>query len=763
MKVSIQSQHDPADTNVGSNSTSTCTIRLGHSGDWEVDGSSVPLRFAALRRCYAIAHLLKHIEVGDVIDIPVSYDGLRLWFCATGAAKGQSLRQGKHLIHLLQAVHTLDDPVALKDVCIAHKDSMVNALAADEAQGPVTPGASCKLRPGTFPWAKQILLSVPDPVCVMLIRTAFADAVHACTFHPARPIGLLPQLADLPKTLCGPAVRACAPSIDSKHIWSISLNNSDLGNCSRLISRALPSLTSLTALSFTLRKLSGDPEPPAQHAQHTGRIGAAIPLLPSLSHLFLTAQDLPSSYMCKIIAALPQTKQLAALHLRCACMTAGTAAQLQRNLPKLPQLHTLAVTVDSELSRGPLRLLALCLSAITTLRSLHISHPSTRLHATARLLEHISHLPLHSLTLRCPVTFPGRRCGHMLMQAIGRVTTLTDLSIATSRPISGIGVALLQHSTALLALERLCLCGPLDQTSGQPFYGMLGKLCLQELQVSGPPLSMTPGTLPYACMLDMDALNLSHMGSLTSLDLSDISTAALCAMDALASLLQRLHELRCFKWINLRSERCVKGAVVDRLALAIAGQPRLEELHMSAGPLAERVVQNVHSTPLQKAVLYGRTAQVAPTLDAWARRFRLLRSLVDVRLIGVCWAEGAAGVIAPVLACMTALRVLVLTYASIDADAAAALRDALWPDAAVGKKRCRGEGLRRLRMLGLGGCRMDAAALTALAPALLGLAGCRLEQVMLWGNAEDAVMRVVRKLLEVNPDITIDAAVPGLP
>lgn len=55
----------------------TCAICLARSGNWKVDGSSIPLGSAMVDRYYALAGSLARAETGTVVVLPVSHEALR--------------------------------------------------------------------------------------------------------------------------------------------------------------------------------------------------------------------------------------------------------------------------------------------------------------------------------------------------------------------------------------------------------------------------------------------------------------------------------------------------------------------------------------------------------------------------------------------------------------------------------------------------------------------------------------------------------------
>lgn len=634
----------------------------------------------------------------------------------------------------------------------------------------------------------QVLLAVPDHVRLMLVKAAVADAVYASTLKAGAPIGLLPRMSCFPRSLLVTAVRACAPSIDSKLIWSICLNISHLPQCHQIVCQALPCLTALTTLSFTLSAGQLPVKLLSKHVKQLRLVASAICSMPRLSQLLLTAHDLSSDSLVAITDALPRATQLEILQFRCALVGNKTAHSLLATLPRLSRLRCFSLTVTTKLSDKARQLLSACISRMTNLSSLHLNHPCPCLNAATQLLTHLPHKHLDTLSLTYHFTdpIPSAAVGQSFVHAIARATMLSDLSITTNTPLPGLGshlrliTQMMQRfdplsrcGAPLQRLKRLSLCGALEATCGHNFSEFLLHLSLSELQISGareaPHGVATISTGLTSLPTDAYAHRLPRMQDLTMLDLSNSRMDTLCGADnVLASSLEQLHMLRCLKLIWARPQACGGWTSIrlNMLARAISTRTGLEELHMGGGKPAERLMHRVYlMASLQKVVVYGGLTWASRTHPDGSR-FSYLRALTDVRLIGTCAGPGMIHAFCPVLATMTSLQVLILSYHSMDAADAAALGTALWPQAAVGAKRDRPgppDGLRQLVCLGLGGCRMGWPLLQLLLPAVQGLAGSRLEQVMLWGNAEEALLRAVPPLLEAHPDLMVDAAVPGLP
>lgn len=584
---------------------------------------------------------------------------------------------------------------------------------------------------------------------------------------------MFPQLARLPRAVQKIALRAYAPSIDSKLAWSICMKYQDLSSaCCEFISFALTYLRDLTSVSFCLSmKASHENHPEGQldskKLHHLHNIVASICKLPCLTSLMIDIRGIASSSIVSLVDALPAARWLDVLQMQCSELQEDAASAMLKSLPQLSPLHCLSLYITSELSQTSAHIISDCIALLTTICSLHLSCPCSTSASAAQALNSIAAVQLRTLTLNYHFSQPVSLPDSSLARAIGRATSLQDLAISTNVPLPGFGQQLLEHCTTLGSLKRLRISGAMQESCAESFGQFLHFCSLNELKVAGVPTHRAGVGATAAsqgmCGLPVSlyGLQLLRMDQLTSLDLSDTSAAALCAGGVLQTVLPQLSCLFHLKLVNWADDITISDSAMRQLAAAIAKVPVLNEVHMSGGLLA------VHLTPLfyqmtrlQKAVLFGRIPWAArPLLSACS--FDSLSKLTDIRLIGNGAPPSVISAFADVLAGMKRLEVLILSYQKFDIASAACLAGAMWPQGS-GMKRQREQtsqcdGLEELYMLGLGGCGMDASTLDALRPALCGLAGCKLTHALLWGNDTEAAVIVSSALTMVNPGILIDS------
>lgn len=625
----------------------------------------------------------------------------------------------------------------------------------------------------------QVLLSVPKPVCVTFMRAALQGPLQKQRYQDGKG-SLISQIAMFPRKLLPWAVIACVPSINSRLTWSMRMALQELPRWQRIAPSALSHITELTSISFSLYKppqiaYPADGILDEKELSAIQNIAQSICKLPNLSHLSISSQGLSCDTIGRFAKALPAAEELEHLRIECDGLQANTCTALSDSLRQLTRLTALVLTFHLEVSAEVQERLGHMYGLMHNLRSLAISQTCAGAAACVPLLDR--NLPalrqLVALSLRMHLTSLWRKPNASLCRAIGRLTQLCSLSIHTNVPIPHFGLHLRQHCAGLTQLWHLSLCGVLRESCAQPLGALLRRLNVHELEVRGAAEQRAVGAQPAApqrlCTLPARAYaTLPEMSGLVGLDLSDCSLEVARAGGALAAGFPNMRALRWFKWVTLPAEPSVDVELAGQVAAALAQVPFLREVHLSGEELVREFTPRVPEVlDLQKVVLFGRVPWVLDPKAPGCCSFSCLDRLTDIRLIGNMCLPGVVPHIAAALAEMPRLQVLILSYQKLDYVGAAKLARALWPQKHV----CGGvqgtvkaaSGLRKLYLLGLGGCGLDKCGFRALSPALHGLAGCALKQVMLWGNEDvDAAVALSASLLAINPGLIIDGSAPGL-
>lgn len=630
---------------------------------------------------------------------------------------------------------------------------------------------------------------VPDRVIRLLLRLTLAEAHHTQRYQCLGCDRILPKLISLPAQYRAAAIRACYPSIASQLSWSINISKDDLEDSAQVLCPVIPQFTDLTSVNFTLKahvSKKGDPGPAEVKVLDTSRIeqlnkiAASICRLPSLTDLSISIPDVKNDAVIGFILHIPV--QLQALHLSLDTVQYTTAQTILFSFGQLRHLRHFSLSTSSECSGTAEGMISAGLACCHGLESLCLAYPCQSPRAAAQMLFVLSSLRLRSLTLRYQFSESSASPDDALARAIGTLWSIQQLSLITNTPVLGFGQHILDHWTSLSFLQRLHVCGALHVSCAQPF-GLFLQRCsnLEKLQVSGSPVHCLTTTSPSnqtrppppMCLIPayQYAKNLVQMERLTHLDLSDTPASALFAGNALKEVLAQLKRLYCFKWITMADDLnasdpkavfCYRACAAE-FAAALVKVPSLAELHLSGGLLAVYATEKFDQMPwLRKAALYGRipwTGEFHLFQHTLGCGFDALAKLKDVRLIGNrCTCEVLAE-FAEVLAGMSGLEALVLSYQEMDRYTAGKLSLALWPQQGRGKKRLRegeGQGLKQLQLLGLGGCGLDGPCLQALKPALLGLASQKLRDVMLWGNDPQGATALATCLTQQVAEVVID-------
>lgn len=591
----------------------------------------------------------------------------------------------------------------------------------------------------------QVLSAVPEHVALSFLHAALCGyrrglqlpgADLSCRTLPPGLTKLQPQLRPL-------ALRACAPCIDACSTLCLHLPDSAATpTCPvEFITEALPALTALTALSFTVPSAAHlcnaqQREASDQRVAEVLRTACRMPRLRALSLNLSAREPLPMGrYERMLPRSLADAVALRRLTLERVPLRAKSARQLAAALAKLPHLEALDLCrcgVDAAVAGA----LAQGFPVLTALRELGFCGESLTGHDAAEML---SALPRPGMLRRIEfeVSLTHIHGGHAerLAAAIGAATALRTLRLdqqgktscwGRCGSVQAVVRGLARHGTRCMELTRL------EITANG--YADVAHACGQLLC-----------HLPELRMLIVRAVGMSAHGAaafaqglwrkvhLSHIDLSRsrVDAAGLHSLMAAIQALPALTEANLSGMVDTAEMPGWEAAEI--FGRAMHGMQALTQLQLCYNALGPDGVRTLaHRLPqLRRLVTLdlsgnGMTGRGVASLGLAVCGLRALQelSLRNSKIDG----RGAAH-LESLLRGMTALTSLDVTQNPMGCEGAAALArglEAAPPTAANGAQP---EGPRRLQRLKLVCCGVGVTGMRVLASALSGLRQLRLVAV----------------------------------